>query len=254
MKWKAIIADDEKPLRDYLRKLLLRLWPELTVCGEASDGNEALSLVEAHRPHIAFLDIRMPGLSGMEVAERIAGICRIVFVTAYDRYAVEAFEKEAVDYLLKPVNEERLEKALKRLKKEIQKRPLPDPDNASAAERLLDILKNQPPPSTLQWIKVMDGQSVRLISVDEIFYFQASDKYTVVQTKNEEHLIKKSIRELAGELDPGRFWRIHRATLVNAARIEKVTRSLTGRGIIHLKDRAETLTVSRSYLHLFKQM
>ncbi len=252
---KAIIADDEEPLRTYLRSLLSDVWPDLIICGEARNGREALELVEKHKPHIAFLDIKMPGLSGMEVAKRIGEACRVVFVTAYDRYAVEAFENEAIDYLLKPVTRERLERAVKRLQKQIDashKQPLSD--MTEITERILAELKEREAREYLQWIKVQRFDGILLVPVEEICYFKASDKYTMVMTEEGESLIKKTIKELSEDLDPSHFWRIHRGTIVNLSRIAKVSRSLTGRGAMRLKERPEILTVSRSYMHLFRQM
>ncbi len=254
MTYKAIIADDEKELRAYLRALLSESWPELSICGEAKNGKEALELVESKRPQIAFLDIRMPGLSGMQVAKRIAGLCRIVFVTAFDQYAVQAFEKEAVDYLLKPVSKERLLQTVQRLKNQLDSSAEPPARLAEVVEQVLSKLPGRGGPHFLRWIKTQNKDSIRLIPVEEADYFKAEDKYTVVITKEEESLIKKSIKELAQELDPAQFWQIHRGTIVNVSKIDRVSRSLTGRGILKLKERPELLTVSRNYLHLFKQM
>jgi DNA-binding LytR/AlgR family response regulator len=254
MAYKAVIADDEKELRAYLRALLAEVWPDLVICGEAANGQEAVDLVGATHPQIAFLDIKMPGLSGMEVAKRIAGACRIVFVTAFDQYAVEAFERSAVDYLLKPVSKERLFLTVARLKEQMASSPAPPPDLADVVEQLLARLPTKEAPPFLRWIRAQQKEHVRLIPVEEIDYFRAEDKYTVVATKEGESLIKKGIRELVQELDPDRFWQIHRGTIVNVSRIEKVSRSLTGRGVLKLKGRAETFTVGRNYLHLFKQM
>ena len=253
-KIKAIIADDEEQLRTYLKSRLSEIWPELVICGEARNGQEALELVDKYRPHIAFLDIRMPGLSGMEVAREIAGSCRVVFITAYDQYAVEAFENEAIDYLLKPVTRERLERTAKRLKEQIASSTKPPMDFSGIVDRLMANLQDIEKPGYLQWLKVQQGDCIRLIPVDEVYYFKASDKYTIVITKEGESLIRKPIKELADELEPNKFWRIHRGTIVNAACISNVSRSLTGRSVIRLKDLPETLTVSRSYAHLFKQM
>ena len=252
---KAIIADDEEPLRTYLRSLLSDVWSDLIICGEARNGREALALVEQHKPHIAFLDIKMPGLSGMEVAKRIGEACRVVFVTAYDRYAVEAFENEAIDYLLKPVTRVRLERAVKRLRKQIDApHEQPQSDITEVTERILAELKEREAREYLQWIKVQRLDGILLVPVEEVCYFKASDKYTMVMTEEGESLIKKTIRELSDDLDPNQFWRIHRGTIVNLSRIAKVSRSLTGRGAMRLKDRPEILTVSRSYMHLFRQM
>ncbi len=254
MTYKAILADDEKELRIYLRQILSEIWPELVICGEAKNGKEALQLAEANKPQIAFLDIRMPGLSGMEVAKRIAGLCRVVFVTAFDQYAVEAFEKEAVDYLLKPVSRERLTHTVQRLKNQLASAVDPPAGITKAVAEVLSRLSGKRESEFLRWIKTQERDSIRLIPVEEADYFQAEDKYTLVLTKEGEFLIKKSIKELAEELDPARFWQVHRGTIVNVSKIDRVSRSLTGRGVLKLKDRPELLTVSRNYLHLFKQM
>lgn len=251
---KAVIADDEEQLRLYLKSKLVRLWPELTICGEAQNGLEALEIIKKHQPDIAFLDIRMPGLSGLEVAKEITTKCRVVFITAYDQYAIEAFENEAIDYLLKPVTDDRLAKTVKRLQKQVSA-PLSSPlDPAGTFERLLSALKDKPVSDNLKWIKARHGDSVRLIAVDEVCYFKAEDKYTLVRTRDGESLIKKSIRQLSEELNPDQFWRIHRGTVINVGKIAKVHRSFGGKLLIQLKDLSETLTVSRSYAHLFKQM
>jgi len=255
MNYKAIIVDDEKELRTYLKNMLAETWPQLEICGEAINGKEALKMVDAFAPHIAFLDIKMPGLSGLDVAKNIAGICRIVFITAFDQYAVEAFEREAVDYLVKPVTKERLLQTVNRLKKQLQSSPEPPTDLAQIITQVLaNLQENKNADKYLQWIKTQHKESVRLIPVEEVDYFQAGDKYTLVITAEGEALIKKSIKELSHELDPQKFWQIHRGTIVNVSRIENIRRSLTGRGILKLKNRTDTLTVSRQYLHLFKQM
>ena len=254
MVYKAIIADDEEELRTYLKSSLAEIWPELIICGEAKNGKEALELVESMRPQIAFLDIRMPGLSGMEVAKRIAGLCRIVFVTAFDQYAVEAFEREAVDYLLKPVSKQRLIQTVQRLKGQLNSSTEPPAGLGQVLEQVLSRLPGGGRPDFLRWIKTQQKDSIRLIPVDEVDYFQAEDKYTLVMTKEGESLIRKTIKELTEELDPAQFWQIHRGTIVNVSKIDKVSRSLTGRGVLKLKERPELLTVSRSYLHLFNQM
>ncbi len=254
MTYKAVVADDEKELRTYLKSILAEVWPELIICGEAKNGKEALELVESKRPHIAFLDIRMPGLSGMEVAKRIAGLCRIVFVTAFDQYAIEAFEREAVDYLLKPVSKERLLQTVQRLKNQLNASTEPPAGLAEVVAQVLSQLPGRGGTEFLRWIRTQHKDSIRLIPIGEVDYFKAEDKYTLVITKEGESLIKKSIKELAQELDPAQFWQIHRGMIVNVSRIDKVSRSLTGRGMLKLKERPEVLTVSRNYLHLFKQM
>jgi len=255
MIYKAIIADDEKELRTYLKRMLAETWPQLEICGEAINGKEAMKLIDDFAPHIAFLDIKMPGLSGLDVAKKIAGVCHIVFVTAFDQYAVEAFEREAVDYLVKPVTKERLLQTIHRLKKHLQSSPEPSEGLTQMITHVLAGLQDNPRTDRyLRWIKTQHKDCVRLISVEEIDYFQSGDKYTLVMTAEGEALIKKSIKELSRELDPQQFWQIHRGTIVNVSRIENVVRSFTGRGVLKLKNRPDTLTVSRQYLHLFRQM
>jgi DNA-binding LytR/AlgR family response regulator len=251
---RAIIVDDEEQLRRYLRSQLAEVWSDLIICGEAKNGREALELIEQYRPEIAFLDIRMPGLSGIEVAKKIAGSCWVVFVTAYDQYAVEAFEHEAIDYLLKPVTHERLERTVKRLREQIAPLHKPPLQVSEIVERLMASLSQRQAPQFLQFVRVQQGDGIRLIPAEEVYYFKAGDKYTMVITKDGESLIKKSIKELAQELDPSQFWQIHRGIIVNVSKMDKVSRSLTGRGVVKLKERPELLTVSRNYLHLFKQM
>ena len=248
---RAIIADDEAPLRQFLRARLSEVWPELIISGEAQNGREALDLIRQCRPHIAFLDIRMPGLSGMEVAEEIAGACRVVFVTAYDAYAVEAFDKEAVDYLLKPVSNERLEKTVMRLKEGLETGTAVP---IETLRRLMIQISGDEGSLRLRYVRVQHGDGVRLVPVDEVIYLKAQDKYTLVITQEGESLIRKSIRELAGELDSDAFWQIHRNAIVNVHFIDRVSRSLTGKGVVRLKGRSETLTVSNRYMHLFRQM
>jgi DNA-binding LytR/AlgR family response regulator len=254
MNYKAIIADDEKELRIYLRSLLSQVWPELDICGEAANGEGALELVESERPHVAFLDIKMPGLTGMDVAKRIAGLCHIVFVTAYDQYAVEAFEREAIDYILKPVSKERLIQTVQRLKNRLESTSLPSTQLSEVIGQIISKLPAQSRSDYLRWIKTQHKDSTRLIAVAEIDYFKADDKYTLIITKDGESLIRKSIKELVEELDPAQFWQIHRSVIVNVAKIDRVSHSLTGRGVVKLKEREDLLTVSRNYLHLFKHM
>lgn len=253
MRIKAIIADDEEHLIDYLESLLTDVWPDLAICGRAKNGHEALELIEKHQPHLAFLDVRMPGICGMQVARRVAKSCWIVFTTAYDHYAVNAFESGAIDYLIKPISPERLEKAVERVKRQLAVSANPPWYFSQLVEQLMDKM---PPKKQafLQWLRVQHGGGVKLIPVEEVCYLRAEDKYTVVVTRGEESLISKSIRDLAEELDPSRFWRIHRGTIVNVSQIDKVSKSITGRGSVWLKERREVLVVSRPYLHLFKQM
>ena len=251
---KAIIADDEKELRRYLLAKLNRLWPQLVICGEAANGPDALHLILEHKPDIAFLDIKMPGFSGIDVAEKIAGQCWVVFISAYDHYALEAFENEAIDYLVKPITDERLEKTVKRLQKQIENFSAPPSELAQIMKSVLVRLDNNEAPGYLNWIRAQHEDEVRLIPVNEVYYFKASDKYTIVMTGNGESLIRKSIKSLTHEIDPRQFWQIHRGTLVNVNKIANVTRSFSGNLIIRLRNLPETLSVSRAYSHLFKQM
>jgi DNA-binding LytR/AlgR family response regulator len=249
----AIIADDERLMRDQLRLRLGQVWPELEIVGEAKNGDEAVTLVDQHRPDFTFLDIRMPGKTGMEAAREIGDKSRIVFVTAYDAHAVEAFERGAIDYVLKPPEPERLQLTVDRLKTHLSK---PGTDVANSVTAMLSQLaeKMVAKPSHLQWIQASIGQDLRMIPVEEILFFRSDEKYTCVQTAKYEALIRKPVRDLAEELDPSLFWQIHRATLVNVNAIEGVTRDIRGRHLVLIKGRPDKLEVSRSFLHLFKQM
>jgi DNA-binding LytR/AlgR family response regulator len=252
----AIIADDERLMRDQLRMRLSQAWPELEIVGEAKNGDEAIELVDQLKPDLTFLDIRMPGKTGMDAAREIGDQSRIVFVTAYDQYAVEAFERGAVDYLLKPTEPERLKVTVDRLKERLAK-PVPGASVNDSVTAMLSQLAEKiaaPKPRYLQWIQASIGQDLRMIPVEEILFFRSDEKYTCVQTEKFEALIRKPVRDLADELDPSLFWQIHRATLVNVNAIEGVTRDIRGRHLVLVKGRSEKLEVSRSFLHLFKQM
>ncbi|TWI51872.1 LytTR family two component transcriptional regulator [Pseudoduganella flava] len=241
-------------MRDQLRMRLGQVWPELEIVGEAKNGDEAVALVDELKPDFTFLDIRMPGKTGMEAAAVIGNKSHVVFVTAYDAYAVEAFERGAVDYVLKPPEQERLKITAERLKDRLHK-PAGDV-NASVTAMLSQIAEKiaSPKPKFLQWIQASIGQDLRMIPVEEILFFRSDEKYTCVQTDKFEALIRKPVRDLADELDPSLFWQIHRATLVNVNAIEGVTRDIRGRHLVMIKGRPEKLEVSRSFLHLFKQM
>ncbi len=253
----ALIADDEEPMRDMLRARLAECWPELAIAAEAANGVEAIALAGRHQPDVVFLDIRMPGLSGIEAARMLFNRCHIVFVTAYDQYAIEAFEQGALDYLLKPVGGERLKTTCARLKERIGQRPA---DIAAQLSRLLDGRgggnsgNHGGRREYLHWIQAQVGSSLRMISTREILFFQADEKYTRVQTAQGEVLIRKTLKELADELDPDEFWRIHRSTLVRVDAIAEVTRDLRGRQMVRVKHCAEQLEVSRGNTHLFQQM
>lgn len=249
----AIIADDERLMRDQLRTRLKEVWPELTILGEAKNGEEAVDIVKELNPDFAFLDIRMPVKTGLEAARLIGDSAHIVFITAYDQYAVEAFDQGAVDYVLKPADTERLSKTVERLKHRIKNATKPTDMNDMLAQ-LAKQLGIAAKPSYLQWIQASIGQELRLIPVEEILFFKSDEKYTCVQTASYEALIRKPIRELVEELDPQIFWQIHRSTLVNSKAISGVVRDMRGRHLVQVKDSNEKLEVSRSFVHLFKQM
>jgi DNA-binding LytR/AlgR family response regulator len=254
---RAIIADDEPHLALYLRDRLAAAWPELEVVGIAGDGPQALRLVEDQDPDILFLDIKMPGLSGLDVARRAAEGVHIVFVTAFDQYAVEAFERAAVDFLLKPVTDERLAQTVQRLRQRLHAPPGGDTlrEALDTLTRALPVLAGaSAAPGRLAFIRASIGNQVRLIAVEEVCYFQATDKYTSVFTVDGEALIRTSLKELIEQLDPHRFWQVHRGTIVNIAQVAATTRDLSGRIQIRLKARPESLAVSRAFAHRFKQM
>ncbi|MDP2825153.1 MAG: LytTR family DNA-binding domain-containing protein [Sulfuritalea sp.] len=251
---RAVIADDEPLLAKHLMARLAALWPQLEIVGVAANGIEARDMLEGLRPDIAFLDIRMPALSGLEVVQTLSpearGACRVVFVTAYDEFAVQAFEREAVDYLLKPVSDERLAAAVERLRRASSAPAVAQSDDL--LQRLQALLPKAM--EHLRWVRASVGNDVRLLAVDEICYFQATDKYTAVFTPNAELLIRTSIRELVEQLDPGQFWQVHRGTLVNARQIVSARHDALGRVSLKLRDRLETVAVSRGHAHLFRQM
>ncbi|MEJ2793195.1 LytTR family DNA-binding domain-containing protein [Iodobacter sp. LRB] len=245
----ALIADDERLMRDQLKLRLSQVWPELEIIAEAKNGEEAISQTLAYRPDFAFLDIRMPGLTGLEAAQAISQSTHIVFVTAYDQYAVEAFEHGAIDYVLKPADPERLALTVERLKKRLASPP--NDMQALIAQIAKQVTQK---PAYLQWIQASMGQELRLIPVEEVLFFQSDEKYTRVQTKNYEALIRKPVRDLLEELNPDLFWQIHRATLVNSKAIEGVVKDIRGRLLVKVSGLSEKLEVSRSFTHLFKQM
>lgn len=249
---KAVIADDEPALAAHLKARLAALWPELEIVGIAGNGIEARDLIDRLLPDIAFLDIRMPGLTGLEVMAAVGPDarqdCRVVFVTAYDQFAVQAFEQEAVDYLLKPIADERLAATVARLKRS---------DGAAAEpEALLRRLQSLlvPGGEALRWIRASVGNEVRLVAIDEVCYFQATDKYTAVFTRDAELLIRTPIKELTAQLDPQQFCQVHRGTVVNLRQVLSARHDALGRVSLRLRDRPEAVAVSRAYAGLFKQM
>ena len=263
---RAVLADDERLMREQLRSRLAEVWPELQIVAEAKNGLEAVSAVAEHKPDIVFLDIRMPGLTGVEAAKQIAQfelgddalLPEIVFVTAYDQYAVEAFEQGVADYVLKPAERGRLALTVERLKKRLATRGTPEAMPAAPLQQLLHKLSSQLNPGAatgyLKWIQATVGPTIQMIPVADVLFFISDEKYTRVQTAQLEALIRKPIKELVEELDPQTFWQIHRSTLVNIHAVANVTRDFRGRQIVSVKGHPEKLEVSRSYAGLFKGM
>jgi DNA-binding LytR/AlgR family response regulator len=252
MKARALIADDEANLAEHLRARLATLWPELEILPLAANGLEALRAIEEDAPEIAFLDIRMPGLTGLDVARHIESRTHVVFVTAYDQYAVEAFDRDAVDYLLKPVTDERLARAIERLRAKLSRAEKPP-----ALDEVLSRLARALPGGVggkLRWIRALKGEVVQQIATDEVLYFQASDKYTCVVTRAGESLIRMPLAELVEQLDAEVFWQIHRGTVVNMNEVASTRRDLGGRVFVKLKGGGAELAVSRAYAQKFKQM
>jgi DNA-binding LytR/AlgR family response regulator len=254
----ALIADDEPLLRDRLGNCLGRLWPELDIVAQARNGREAVELFDEHQPNIAFLDVHMPGMNGIEAARCIGQRAEIVFVTAYEQYAVEAFRQGAIDYVVKPIDEDRLAETVRRLRPRM---PRPTGETPPAIEAVLDQLAAQlrervpaPPAPKLQWIKASVGTAVRLIPVEQVIYLKSDTKYTLVVWEGGEALIRKTIREMADELDPDVFAQIHRSAIVNLNHVRQFCHGPNDSGEVQLKGRGDTLPVSRSFVHLFRQM
>ncbi len=254
---KCVIAEDETLLRDALVQLLGEVWPELDIVAACDDGGSALEAIALHQPEVAFLDIRMPGLTGLEVAAALPEASpgtQAVFVTAYDQYAIDAFEQGAVDYLLKPVGQARLAATIGRVKARIANGTRDAQALAELVARLGQGIPNTSKEPPLVWLTASAGAETRLIMVEDIAYFQSDTKYTVVMTAAGEALLRKPIRELLDVLDPTMFKQIHRSTIVNLRAVASVTRDETGRGIIRLKTRPETLSVSQPFMSLFRSM
>ena len=242
----AIIVDDEPHLVDYLASKLKELWPELELVGTAFSGRSALSLAQKVQPDIAFLDIHMPGLSGLQVAEALPANTKIVFVTAFDEYAVDAFQRAAIDYLLKPVSDTRLMQTLERL------RSNPSQDRSDLLTLMTDLSSERK--SYLQWIRAGFDDTTQLVSVQDVVYFKADLKYTEIFTQNGQYLVRQSLKEFQSKLDPDQFWQIHRGMIVRVEQIVLAKRDLRGRYTITLRDRPEVLRASQAFGHLFKQM
>ncbi|MBU3722252.1 MAG: response regulator transcription factor [Limnohabitans sp.] len=274
---RAVIADDERLMRDQLRARLAQVWPSLEIVAEAKNGLEAIEAVRVHQPDVIFLDIRMPGLTGVEAAKEIAQLDlgddallpEMVFITAYDQYALDAFEQGAVDYVLKPAEPERLRVTAERLQKRLMQRAgegsdseatassLADSGGSASVQQLLHVLSAQlkgQPVQYLSWLQASVGQSIQMVAVADVLFCVSDDKYTRVQTLKQEFLIRKPIKELVDELDPKVFWQIHRSTLVNVNAISGVQRDERGRQEVLIKGRADRLAVSRSASQLFRGM
>ena len=256
MNFRGVIAEDEELLRTALSSLLKEAWPQLQIVAECEDGASALEAIAELQPDVAFLDIRMPGLTGIEVARGLADASprtQVVFVTAYDQYAIDAFEQGAIDYLLKPITRERLLATVQR----IQARAAAGHPDGATLEALLRHLSAREMPASkppLVWITASAGKDTRLIMVDDVAYFQADNKYTTVMTAEGESLLRTPLRELLDSLDAATFKQIHRSTIVNMKAVASVSRDDTGRGRLKLKNRPETLTVSQPFMSLFRNM
>ena len=245
----ALIAEDEPLMRERLRGALKVVWPDLIIAGVANNGVEAVDLWNQHRPDVAFLDIRMPGKTGLEVAAEIGDAAHIVFITAFDEYAVQAFENGAADYLLKPVETDRLATAVARVKKRLNSAP-------ADLTGLLGQLLNQNAKSTaskLKWIRASLGNHTKLINVEEVLFFQSDTKYTRIVLKESEALVRTPLKELIDGLDEEIFWQVHRGTIINANAIDRAVREGPEKLVVHIKGHKEKLPVSRQYFHLFKQ-
>jgi len=249
----AVVADDERLMREQIVGRLKEAWPELLIVGEAANGREAVAMVQSLEPDIVFLDISMPGMDGIQAAQALAGKVHVVFVTAHDQYAISAFEHGAVDYLLKPADPERVALTCQRLRARLKQAPDPMNDLLAQLSQRLEAggLK---PREYMRWVQASVGANIRMIPTSDILFFRAEDKYTRVQTRGFEALIRKPIKELIDELDPDEFWQIHRATVVRVDAVEQVSRNFRGRQIVHVKGSEEKLEVSRTFNHLFKQM
>jgi len=249
----AVVVDDERLMREQIVGRLKEAWPELEIVGEAGNGREAIAMVHSLEPDIVFLDINMPEMDGIKTAQALAGQAHLVFVTAYDQYAIRAFEQGAIDYILKPVEPDRVAITCKRLRERLEEKPDP-------VDQLLDQLSQRlgsdglTPREYMRWVQASVGANIRMIPTSEILFFRAEDKYTRVQTEGYEALIRTPIKDLIEALDPKEFWQIHRSTLVRVDAITQVSRNFRGKQVVHLKGSDEKLEVSRSFNHLFRQM
>jgi DNA-binding LytR/AlgR family response regulator len=249
----AVVADDERLMREQLIARVKEAWPELMIVGEASNGREAVAMVRNLEPDIVFLDISMPGMDGIQAAQALSGQVHVVFVTAHDQYAIRAFEHGAVDYVLKPAEQDRVALTCQRLRARLKQQPEPMNELLAQLSQRLGAggLK---PREFMRWVQASVGANLRMIPTSDILFFRAADKYTRVQTEGFEALIRTPIKELIDELDPAEFWQIHRATLVRVDAIAHVSRNFQGQQVVHVKGSEEKLEVSRTFHHLFKQM
>jgi DNA-binding LytR/AlgR family response regulator len=273
LKLTAILADDEELVRDLLKARLAQVWPELEIVAQASDGQEAIEMVAQFAPTFAFLDIRMPERTGLQVAQIISERCHVVFLTAYDEYAVEAFERGAIDYMLKPVTIDRLQTTVERLKKRMAQQPVDlsllfaqieaqrgmaatpvVPGGEPSKKKSESISENNSTSEKLRWIQASVGRELRVISVDDVVYFEADEKYVVVHTRDAEAVIRTPLKELVDGLDEDLFWPVHRATIVNVRMIEAVEKDVLGRLSIRLRGMQRKLPVSRTHSSRFKGM
>jgi len=248
----AILAEDEAPQRADLRAMLSALWPELNIVAECEDGLAALEALDTHRPQIAFLDIRMPGVSGLDVAKATSGRTQVVFTTAYDEYAVQAFDNGAIDYLLKPIKRDRLAIALERIRERLKSGIAPDLSQVIAA--LESQLTNRQPRGGIKWITANVGNTTKMFPIDEVLFFQAQDKYTRVVTAADEAIIRTTLKELLDGLDTESFWQIHRSAIVRVSVVQSVQRRDDGRMELRLRGRDEVLPVSSAFHYRFKGM
>lgn len=244
----AVIAEDEPLVRREIRDTLAALWPELAVLAEVGDGLEAVAALERFHPSVFFLDIQMPGLNGLEVAQRLHGRAHVVFITAFDQYAISAFEQGALDYVLKPISAARMRVAVDRLRSRLS---TPPPD----MHRIAELLRELAPPESkyLKWLTVPHAGELRVIAVAEIAYLRADQKYTTVVTPESAFLLSSSLRQMKEKLDPQLFWQIHRAVVVNVGAIDRIYRSFRGALEVRVKGREELLPVSAAHAHLFRE-
>lgn len=254
----ALIADDEPLLRDALERMLAQAWPELEVVAQARNGREAIDKFEAQRPDVCFLDVQMPGKTGVEAARHIGRRAHLVFVTAYDEYAVQAFAQGVLDYLVKPVEPARLAETVARLQERLRAAQ-PALNTEALLQQLAANLQRNAAPAALRWVRASVGQTVRLIPVDDIDFLRSEEKYTLIAWRDDagqprEAVVRTPLKELVAQLDSSRFAQVHRSVAVNLRAVSHVTRGLNETADIHLKGRDDVLPVSRSYLHLFRQM